>query len=63
MITGGAGYIGFAVCEAIVSAGVKTAIIGIDKEAANDGLNESDREKIFYITNPASGLWAWKNRF
>lgn len=28
-----------------------------------DGFNEVDGEEIFYISNPALGLWAWKNRF
>ncbi|MFN8257550.1 MAG: lactate racemase domain-containing protein [Bacteroidales bacterium] len=28
-----------------------------------DGFNHVDGENIFYISNPALGLWAWKNRF
>ena len=36
VITGGAGVIGYAVCEAMASAGIKTAIIDINKEAAED---------------------------
>ena len=28
-----------------------------------DGFNTVDGEEIFYISNPALGLWAWKNRF
>ena len=28
-----------------------------------DGFNEVDGEKIFYISNPALGLWACKNKF
>jgi len=28
-----------------------------------DGFNEVNGEKIFYISNPVLGLWAWKNRF
>ena len=34
VITGGAGVIGFAMCEAMASSGIKTAIIDINKEAA-----------------------------
>ena len=34
VVTGGAGVIGFAICEALASAGVKTAIIDINAEAA-----------------------------
>ncbi len=28
-----------------------------------DGFNTINGEEIFYISNPALGLWAWKNRF
>jgi nickel-dependent lactate racemase len=28
-----------------------------------DGFNTVDGEEIFYISNPAIGLWAWKKRF
>jgi NAD(P)-dependent dehydrogenase (short-subunit alcohol dehydrogenase family) len=35
VITGGAGVIGYAICEAMVSAGIRTAIIDIDKQAAD----------------------------
>jgi nickel-dependent lactate racemase len=28
-----------------------------------DGFNTVNGEEIFYISNPALGLWAWKNRF
>ncbi len=34
VITGGAGIIGYAICEAMVSSGIRTAIIDINKEAA-----------------------------
>jgi NAD(P)-dependent dehydrogenase (short-subunit alcohol dehydrogenase family) len=34
VITGGAGIIGYAISEAMVSTGIKTAIIDIDREAA-----------------------------
>jgi nickel-dependent lactate racemase len=34
-----------------------------DPTKLKDGFNEVDGEKIFYISNPALGLWAWKNRF
>jgi len=36
VITGGAGVIGYAVCEAMVSTGIRTAIIDINKEAADN---------------------------
>jgi len=36
VITGGYGVLGFAMSEAMVSAGIKTAIIGRNKEAANN---------------------------
>jgi nickel-dependent lactate racemase len=35
-----------------------------DPEKLKDGINiMSDGEKIFYISNPALGLWAYKDRF
>ena len=34
VVTGGAGVIGYAICEALVSTGLKTAIIDINEEAA-----------------------------
>ena len=36
VITGGAGVIGYAICEAMVSSGIKTAIIDINMEAAGN---------------------------
>jgi NAD(P)-dependent dehydrogenase (short-subunit alcohol dehydrogenase family) len=36
VITGGAGVIGYSLCEALASAGIKTAIIDINKEAAEN---------------------------
>jgi len=36
VITGGAGVIGYSICEALVSAGIRTAIIDINKEAADN---------------------------
>jgi hypothetical protein len=36
VITGGAGVIGYAICEAMASVGIKTAIIDINKEAAEN---------------------------
>jgi nickel-dependent lactate racemase len=32
-------------------------------EKLNDGYNMVDGEEIFFISNPAIGLWAWKERF
>lgn len=34
-----------------------------DPEKLKDGLNTVDGEEIFYISNPAVGLWAYKERF
>ena len=35
-----------------------------DPEKLQDGVNRmEDGEEIFYISNPALGLWASKNRF
>jgi len=34
-----------------------------DPTKLKDGFNMVDGEKIFFISNPALGLWAWKNRF
>ncbi len=35
VITGGAGVLGRSICEALVSAGIKTAILDIDLAAAS----------------------------
>ena len=34
-----------------------------DPDKLIDGFNEVDGEKIFYISNPALGLWACKDKF
>jgi hypothetical protein len=34
-----------------------------DPEKLVDGYNMVDGEEIFYISNPAIGLWAWKDKF
>lgn len=34
-----------------------------DPKKLKDGFNEVDGEEIFYISNPAMGLWAYKERF
>ena len=35
-----------------------------DPEKLVDGMNElPDGEKVFYISNPALGLWSWKEKF
>ncbi|MCP3967649.1 MAG: DUF2088 domain-containing protein [Lentisphaerae bacterium] len=34
-----------------------------DFETLKDGYNVVNGEKIFYISNPALGLWAWKENF
>ncbi|MGE4285078.1 MAG: lactate racemase domain-containing protein [Phycisphaerae bacterium] len=34
-----------------------------DPEKLKDGYNRVGGEEIFYISNPALGLWAWRNRF
>lgn len=40
VITGGSGVLGYAISEAIVSAGIKTAIIGRNKEAADSAAKQ-----------------------
>jgi hypothetical protein len=32
-------------------------------EKLKDGFNTVNGEEIFYISNPAMGLWSWKERF
>jgi nickel-dependent lactate racemase len=34
-----------------------------DPETLKDGLNKVDEEQVFYISNPALGLWSFKERF
>ena len=34
-----------------------------DPEKLKDGVNIVDGEEIFYISNPAIGLWAFRDRF
>ncbi|MBW8034340.1 MAG: DUF2088 domain-containing protein [Planctomycetes bacterium] len=34
-----------------------------DPKKLKDGFNEVDGEKVFYISNPAMGLWSYKERF
>jgi NAD(P)-dependent dehydrogenase (short-subunit alcohol dehydrogenase family) len=46
VITGGAGVIGYAVCEAMASTGIKTAIIDINKEAAEDSASRLSEKYI-----------------
>jgi hypothetical protein len=29
----------------------------------SDGMNEVDGEKVFFVSNPALGLWATRDRF
>jgi nickel-dependent lactate racemase len=39
-------------------------LIKYNPEVLTDGFNKmSDGEEIFYISNPALGLWAWKDKF
>jgi NAD(P)-dependent dehydrogenase (short-subunit alcohol dehydrogenase family) len=57
VITGGAGVIGYAVCEAMASSGIKTAIIDINKEAAdNTAKLLSDKFKVDCIGVEANVL-------
>jgi len=47
VITGGAGVLGFAISEAMVSAGIKTAIIGRNKEVADNAAKQiSDKYNV-----------------
>jgi len=34
-----------------------------DPAKLRDGYNQVNNEDIFYVSNPALGLWAWKERF
>ena len=34
-----------------------------DPEKLKDGFNTVNGERIYYISNPAIGLWSYKNRF
>jgi nickel-dependent lactate racemase len=34
-----------------------------DPMKLKDGFNDVEGEEVFFISNPALGLWAWKNRF
>ena len=34
-----------------------------DPEKLRDGFNDVDGERVFFISNPGMGLWAWKKRF
>ena len=34
-----------------------------DPAKLKDGFNTVDGEEVFYISNPAMGLWSWKDRF
>jgi NAD(P)-dependent dehydrogenase (short-subunit alcohol dehydrogenase family) len=57
VITGGAGVIGYAVCEAMASTGIKTAIIDINKEAAEDSASRlSEKYNIVCIGVEANVL-------
>jgi NAD(P)-dependent dehydrogenase (short-subunit alcohol dehydrogenase family) len=48
VITGGAGVLGRSICEALVFAGIKTAILDIDLSAASDLANDlSSRSGTF----------------
>ena len=42
---------------------VAEALQKYDPEKLRDGFNDVGGEEIFYISNPALGLWAHKNRF
>lgn len=57
VITGGAGVIGYAICEAMASSGIKTAIIDINKEAAENTAKQlSDKFKVDCIGVEANVL-------
>jgi len=44
-------------------ADLNTMIKKYNPEKLKDGFNEVDGEKIFFISNPALGLWAYKGKF
>lgn len=42
---------------------LSSAMKQYNPERLRDGFNTVDGEEIFYISNPALGLWSWKERF
>jgi nickel-dependent lactate racemase len=44
-------------------ADLQTMLKKYDPEKLKDGVNVVDGEEIFYVSNPALGLWAYKDRF
>jgi NAD(P)-dependent dehydrogenase (short-subunit alcohol dehydrogenase family) len=57
VITGGAGVIGYSICEAMASSGIKTAIIDINKEAAENTAKQlTEKFKVECIGVEASVL-------
>ena len=42
---------------------VASALEKYDPSKLRDGFNDVDGEEIFYISNPALGLWAHRSRF
>ena len=55
-ITGGAGVIGFSICDALAAAGIKTAIIDINLEAA-ENMAKILAEKYGTLCNSSSCYW------
>jgi nickel-dependent lactate racemase len=54
--------------EEIESVGFRYADLGsmlsrYDSKKLHDGYNQIDGEKVFFISNPALGLWAYRGRF
>ena len=39
------------------------AVLRYDPTKLTDGFNDVDGERVFYVSNPALGLWAYKGRF
>jgi hypothetical protein len=44
-------------------AGYDEMVRKYDPQSLKDGLNRVDGEEIFYVSNPALGLWSTKDRF
>ncbi|HYO82130.1 MAG TPA: hypothetical protein VES20_12065, partial [Bryobacteraceae bacterium] len=44
-------------------AGVSEMLQRYSPETLADGFNQVEGEEVFFVSNPALGLWAWKGRF
>ena len=42
---------------------LKTLMARYNPEKLRDGMNDIGGEQVFFISNPALGLWAWRGNF